>query len=108
MILGSLQARIWKTNKNLRIRKATPRVGLHGPMTPMGLYQRLEYMGFALSNSDVWYRSIPTKYRKTTNLITRKDIVETVAYKQRGRWEFAGLMRSKKLIGRAGLQLLRL
>jgi hypothetical protein len=108
MTIDSFTARMAKVNGNLRFRKKTPFVGLHGPMMLVGLYQRNDYMGFCLGGTDIWYRSIPTKYRKITNLVDRKDIIQTVRYKQRGRFEFIALMRSKGLIGRVGQQLLRL
>jgi len=108
MVLGSLTARIWATNKNLRFRKKTPYMGRHGFIATPALYRRNDYLGFCLHSSDVFVRSKPALYRKITNLIDRKDIVEMISYPVRGREAFVRMMKSRRLIGRAGYQLLKL
>jgi hypothetical protein len=109
MTLGSLYARIAKTNRSLRFRKKTPYLLYDkSEVVLCGVYRRQDYMGFCLDSRDVWYRSRPIKRVRIQDRRTGESDIQIITRRRRGRFEFANLMRSHGLIGRAGLQLIKL
>lgn len=111
MNLSSFQARLWKVDPSLRIRKRRGWMGYDRiPVNPAGLYRRGKYLRFRINNEDLQFYSRPFKAFEAVNKVTGQKVRKIIHRQARGRLKFVEIMVMDHdiHIGRAARQFLLL